>query len=412
MATAAHLYTGSSRTGQQTPAASSQPQQCDLTPLFYNVLAYVTFGPSERRMKPIAIAEGIMQQSPDVLPTFQTTPFAKIREQFKAHLQTVQNRGQVGAPIFQVLDCLYDISLVNSSTKDLLVQRNKDLPKLQTALKPTLKNDIQSALQQARTLLKGPNGVDQIAQVDTLLRRLNEYRTLKQFTDADENKRVQDLANLYQRNRALTQYPQIISDYPPLVKQIELLQNELKQVAETVLKLNTLKMQLQKAQAIALSAAKSLPDPLQTRFIDAFSIPFYDAFAWHFWNIVWNSQHEPDVIEATKKIPDWSKADHNHVEYGILNRLWTNFFPEYELSDWMLKTLKSIDSEKLKTLEGQLETLHKKYNENSENTSLGKGDKAQIQASILQEMKGLCLEATEPSFSSVTELKKHLTPTE
>ena len=206
----------------------------------------------------------------------------------------------------------------------------------------------------------------------------DEYRLLKQFTDADENKRVLDLANLYHRKGVLPQYPQIISDYPPLVQQIESLKNELKQVSEIFLKLNTLKMQLQKTQAIALSAAKSLPDPLQTRFIDAFSIPFYDAFAWHFWNIVWNSQHELDVAEATKKIPDWSKVDHNVIDHGILNRLWTNFFPDYDISEWMLKTLKTIDSATLKQLEGQLQTLHKKYNENRETPALGKEDKAQI----------------------------------
>ena len=41
---------------------------------------------------------------------------AKAKEQFKQHLQAVENKWQVGAPIYQVLDFLYDISLVNSST--------------------------------------------------------------------------------------------------------------------------------------------------------------------------------------------------------------------------------------------------------------------------------------------------------
>ncbi len=408
MATSTHFQPSSSRREQHAPAASPQPQY-DLLPLFYNVLTFVSVEPGEPRRKPVQIADVLAQNQEALLP-FHCMSFAKVRDQFKDHLRTVENRDKVGAPIFQVLDCLYDISLVNSSTKSVLVQRNDDLPKLGAALKPTLKNEILSALKQARSLLKEPNGGHQIEQVDALLRRLNEYRTLKQFTDSDENKRVLDLANLLQRKGANPQYPRVISDYPPLVQQIQSLQNELRQVSEVFLKLNTHKMQLQKAQAAVLSGAKSLPDPLQTRFIDAFSIPFYDAFAWHFWNIIWNSQHEPGMGEATKKIPDWSKADHNVVDHGILNRLWTNFFPDYEFTEWMLKTLKTIDPEELKTLEGKLQALHKQYNANRENPVLGKEAKAQLQASLLQEMKMHCLEATEPSFSTLTEMVPFLTP--
>ena len=68
MATAAHFQLSSARTGQQATAASAQPQQNDLLPLFYSILGNVSVGTDERRLRPITIAEGLALNQEALLP--------------------------------------------------------------------------------------------------------------------------------------------------------------------------------------------------------------------------------------------------------------------------------------------------------------------------------------------------------
>src|SRR5262249_16706307 len=154
-----------------------------------------------------------------------------------------------------------------------LAQTNQDLPSLQEKLKRDLKREISSLLAQVNFFLKEAeesHGDSFLTRADDFLRKLNEYRILKQYTNPNENQRIVDLATLYQRHSAAQQYPRILSDYPATVKQIESLQQELNLVSEAVQQLNTLKMRLQKSQAMLLSKEKVAVHPFQTRFIDAF----------------------------------------------------------------------------------------------------------------------------------------------
>lgn len=413
MATHVQFHPG---TGTLTPVQQQPPQQqqLDLLPLFYNILGNVSVGPGERKMSPEAIANGLSQNQ-ETLLLFQSAPYTEIREIFKKYLKTIENKGKVGGTMCQTLDCLYDISLINSSTKQVLEQRNQELPSLQEKVSPGLKEEIHLRLREAKNLLEEAKEYKELGHIETgfsktdaLLRKLNEYRVLKQYTDVHENQRALDLATAYARMHASQQFPKFISDYPEVVRQIEFLKNELNLVSSTVVALNTLKMELQKTKAALLNATKSVADPLQARFIDAFSIPVYNAFAWHFWTMAWNSSHETEVAALTQKIPSWNKANPNVVDPTILNCLWTNFFPAFTFEDWMLKSLKSVHPSVLKELEQKLQPLEKKRNETMASKTIEKDTKTQIQTSILQEMKGLCVEATKPPYSTLTELRNFL----
>jgi hypothetical protein len=170
-----------------------------------------------------------------------------------------------------------------------------------------------------------------------------------------------------------------------------------------------MKMHLQKSLAVFLGQEKKDIDPLQVRFIDAYSTPFYEAFAWHFWNMAWNSMHEPEAAATAKKIPNWNKAKHDVVDYGILNMLWTSYMgPDFEMNDWILKSLKSIQPQKLQKLEQTLQALDKSLNEIRESAYIDKDAKSQLQASFLQDMKMNCLTVTEPSYSTLSEIKAFL----
>jgi len=401
------------QTSQQRNSSAAN-EEYDLYPLFYTILGNVTPPiDGQPRMKPIAIAETISSLSQDTLIPFHSIPFAQIQAKSNKFLSDVEKKGNLGGSMSQVLGHLYDISLLNSSMQPVLNQIAQNLPLLQERVDTNLKNNMNALLSRAEQLLsesKNCNSYDQVkaylSSANTLHQALNDYRTLKQYIDPNENQRLLDLAKVYQRQE-LTQYSQFLLEYPKLVQRLKSVEHELKAISEAFMKINALKLQLQKFQAQFLNKAQEAVDPLQIRFINAFSTPFYQAFAWHFWTMTWNSLHDRSVAEVVQNVPGWRNANYQEVDPAVLNRLWTKCFPDFTIEDWMLKTLKLIDPAQLNELEVKLQALEKNRNETNESL-LDKDSKAQIQAGIFQNMKNLCLDATEPAYSTLAEIKNFL----
>lgn len=393
--------------------AAAPPEERDLSPLFFTILGMLSSDIKGQSYPPMCVIQELSQDD-DILQSIQHIPIDKIKNQFKIHLAAIENSNKLTPSIFRVLKGLYQVSLVNSSIPATLKNTSEQLPRLQEKLKGNIRQKISSDLRQARELLdqaKYSKTLEQLQsllpKVDDMLLKLNGYRTLKHYLDPHENLRMRDLATLYRERRAEPQYPRMISDYPKLVVQIGQLNSELDAVSGTVIKLNDTRIQLQKALS-SLIATKEKVNPLQSRFLDAFSTPLYEAFSRHFWHLAWHSLEDPEVLTAVKSVPNWRKADPNKIDYATLNALWGNYLPENELSQWILLSLESMEEEQLANFEIKLQTLEKNINE-LKVSPLEKEIKTQLQKGLINEMTELCTSVTQPSFSTLHDLKSFLT---
>jgi hypothetical protein len=391
-----------------------EEEEADPSSLFFTILERVTPEPGEILPSSSFIAKKLLQY-PEILLPIQQTPIARIKEQFEVLLivhEGVAQKTQVR--IYQVLESLYHTSLINSSTQATLVQTANDFPKLKEKFNEGVKDQMKASLRYAEELLEDGKDCTTLQQIqcivpkiDKMLRQLNDYRLLKHHLDPHENRRMLDLANLCVQQKTELQYPTIISDYPPLVKQIEQLSSELDLVSQAIKQLNDLNMHLQASQAKFLGHVEKA-HPMQHRFLDAFSIPFYTVFAKRFQGLIWNSRSEPEVAEILKKIPSGGKTQTNQIDYLFINTVWEGYFPKYEFSQWILKVLESTDPKYLNTLEQKLQTISKKINAQMADPSLNNQLKSQARAALLEEVEMLCRLPTKPSYATLSELKKYL----
>lgn len=384
----------------------------DLYPLFATIQNAVCF--EEGELSTTEIANMLPQMDTGVLSPFNQVLIGKIQEQFKLFLAEAKADNQSGKKIFGVLNELYQISLLNSSTKESLAQAAQDLNGLKARLHPTIREQMLSVVVEGNAALVRTDSdttPDQIAkklqQIDTCLQKLVPFIGLQRYLDPVDNKRILDLALVLRQQDLGHHYQAVISDYPGLVNRISMLTAELQQVFHIAKVLTQAKLQLQKELFSHTAHARTVPT-VQTRFLNAFGSAFYEAFAWHFWNIAWNSSHEKKVTSMLKQIPGWSKADPHKVDYSLLNAIWVKFLPQHSIEDWMLRALESCDSHHLDVLESKLQKLSKDSAEVRESRDLDKDAQKQMLEGFKKEMFDLCLHATEPEFSSLAELKNYL----
>jgi hypothetical protein len=351
----------------------------------------------------------------DYLFILHQVSLKKVKEQFNRFVNAngIQNDQKWWA--LKILNNLYPVSLENSSSYETLQQTAKDLPELQMKLKNNLSKEWHTLLREARGLKRQAKGcvtIEEIGlilpQIDKLLKTLNEFRGWKQYQDRDENKHILDLANFYKRVNTPQQYPGILKEYKPFVKQLHTLRGELTSISAMVTQLHDLKLQLLK-QRSALAHVDVKEDPLESRFLNAYGNEFYNAFSEHFSGLLWNSKEDPEISSLLQKIPNWDGTNRATVSFAFLNSIWGIYLPDCAFQDWILKALSSINLSDLDTLEKKLQALSKSVNEIHENPLMTKEDKRMREEPLKKEMQTHCCVATRSAFSTLMELKTYLT---
>ena len=353
----------------------------------------------------------------DILYCLHQTPLKKVKRCFKKFMSELNVSELHKERIDHTLKLLYPLSLTNSSTyEETLPQVYEALPNLKEKLKHDVPKEIHTLLRNARGLIgqaKDCRKFEEInatlPKIDKILQQLSEFRGWKQFQDKEENQRILDLARHCKKRKADI-YSTIIKDYKPTVAMLEPLSSDLTAASHMVVRLYDLKVQLQKQKAMMMELEQK-ENPLEIRFLKAFGTPFYDAFAYHFWNLLWTSftLHHSEIEIILEKIPDWDKATREVVGNKILSLIWSEYFPEIEFLEWILAALGNVDSTQLDKLESDLQSLTKNINQIHEDWEIDKHKKHKLEEPHRMQMETLCINATTPSFSTLRELKSFLT---
>ncbi len=378
----------------------------DLYPLFATVSNAIIPGEDGKVCRPEKIARRL-SRIPEVLFPFGQLPLQKIEDQFNIYFSESDEADLHKKAITKTLKGLYQISLVNSQTPVCLAQKAEQLPTLKKMLEGNIKEDIQNALQQAEALLEEKDETKFLQNVDETSRRLNQFRELRQHLDYYENRRIMDLATLNYNKREPKQYPAVISDYPRIVLQIEMLSEEITDASQMFQKLVNLKMQLQKPPSPVKPQGEETLS-LETRFLKAYGPTFYKAFGQHFWTLVWNSLSEEEILNMLCAIPGWQDSQLNEVDYAVINAIWNKYLPDHDFPDWMLRTLESLKEEERGTLERHLQDLSKHCTEIHESQDLDKSTKTEMIQFFQNEMFSHCYNKTVPQFSNLPGLKVFL----
>lgn len=361
-------------------------EENDLPPLFSTVQATLIGCVDD--YDSIQSAVEVLSQSHDVFPPFQQISFRKIRDFFKERFAPLEEYQPHEKKFKGVLRGLYRVTLRNSRIHEMLVSINTKIPALKVMLARPIREEIHSLLREARALLRNQ------ADPELMMRRLDQYRTLKQYLNPDENRRVIDLAEALRVADAPTQYPLVLDEYPEMIKEIQALKHELNAVSAMIQKLHTLKLELQEKRAVPKKE-----NPLETRFLNAYGAPLYHAFALHGWDLLWNSI-EAGAVEFK------TTSSREILDHAAFNQFWAEHFPDFELSEWILLALESKTEPERDELERKLEPLQKIIN-GIQTTPLIT-NKAQARQPHEKEMLSICLQAFQPSFKQVTELKAFL----
>lgn len=344
------------------------------------------------------------------------TPLRKIKHCFKQFMSEFNVFGITKIRISYTLKLLYPIALENSSTFAALPRIHEAIPKLKQKLKHDVPKEIHMLLRNSRELIRQANDCksfreinEDLAQIDKILQQLSEFRGWKQFQDKEENQRIIDLAR-HCKKRKDDMYSTIIREYKPTVAKLEPLYSDLTAASQMAVRLHDLKIQLQKQKSMMMEVEQK-ENPLETRFLKAFGTPFYEAFAYHFWNLLWTSVvilHHSDIEIILKKIPDWNRAISEVVDHEIISQVWSEYFPDVEFQEWILTVLGNRDSTQLDKLENDLQSLTKNINQIHEDWGISKYKKSELEKPYQEQMEKLCINATKPSFFTLFELKNFL----
>ena len=273
----------------------------DLYPLFATVSNAIIPKEDGKVFRPEKTARRL-SRIPEVLFPFSQLSLRKIEDQFNIYFCESDEADLHKKTITKTLKCLYQISLVNSQTPACLAQKEMQLPALRKMLGANVKEDIDNALKQAGAILAENDKNKFLQNVDGILRRLNQYRELRQHLDYYEYRRVMDLAMLNYNRGYSKQFSIVISEYPRVILQIEMLSEEIKAASQMFQTLVDLKMRLQKPPSPEKTQGEETSS-LETRFIKAYAPTFYKAFAEHFWNLVWDSLGEENILPMLLKFP-------------------------------------------------------------------------------------------------------------
>jgi len=414
---AASTSNTSSKRAYDTPALEpdSKKQKVepfDLYPLFSTICSCFNgeFGMSLK----VNQAVSTLSQNTDNLIPFSQVPCAKIHDQFRRFLELQKEYAPFKNSIFSTLGELYQLSLVNSQTNLPLEQTTTKLPEIKRILQPGAKDQIQTAVKKADALLKReskcttPQLKQQLqGQIDQSLAVLRPYRELKQCLDEVENQRMCDLAKFYHSEAPSPIYKSFMSDYPQIVTKISSLKPELDLVSNRIQLLMALKLKLQTAAAEKNKKAEVV-DPIQARLLIPYGTPIYEAFASHFWDLLFNSYEIPEIDALFDDHPAWNEAEEEVVDYALLNAIGGQYLPDHDINDWMTISLSSLSPAQLTELESSLAALSKTYNETRESKDLEKSIKDEMMDATKQEMLQVCVEATKPEFFTLPELKTFL----
>lgn len=371
---------------------SPRTEEKELPLLFQSIQAALIA--CEENNDPVTSSVELLSQSHEALAPFQQIPLKKIREAFKERFAPLEEFKLNEKAINKVLQALYPISLRNSRIHELIVTTNRQLPELKAMLARPVKDEIHHLLRNARALLRKEEEPAILPQISEMMGQLNLYRVLKEHLNREETQRVLDLAEALRVAHAPTTYPLILSDYPEIVKQIKELESELKTVSEMVKELNDLKLKLQKKHAV-----KIVEHPLETRFLNAFGQPLYQAFAMHGWDLLWNSVQAGEV--------QWKTASSREIlDFTAFNQFWAEYFPDFELSDWILLALLSKNDAELDELESKLQPWQKIINGIQTTPTLK--NKRETCLPYEKEMLSICLKSFQPPLKTMLELKAFL----
>jgi hypothetical protein len=389
-------------------------RQNDLRPIFECILSAII---SEEGAEPPDLNDVVaeLSENDEVMFSIYNTPPKKIKECFKKFMLEFNVSYQDGKRIGQTVSHLYPVSLVASSTNDLLESMEETTPLLKEKLRGEVIEEIRKLLRDSRGLIREANFCTSLPEINSMLLKidrallqLSEYRELRQRQDKEENRHILDLALYYKKTNAETQYPNVISDYSSVVQMIKPLSGMLAAASRTASRLCAVKLQLQGRKASYMQVERK-EDPLEARFLNAFSKTFYFAFASHFWFLLWKSQDDPEVESILREIPDWGYACRDIVNETLVASFWEKYLPEFEMQKWILAILKEMDPKKLDRLESALQSEVKQFNIVHENSKFSKATKTVMERPHLHRMDKLCFAMTKTRFSTLKELKNFLT---
>ncbi len=402
----------------------SKKVKYDLIPLFTKILSALNpangdpLDLNDADMLSITHMEAVEQLSMDheVLSLMQQVSLKKIKEIFREYLKKSEQNQPYRKRVHSILKDLYPIALFNSGIPAQLTQIAEELPALKEKVTPkgilnlhNLMRDGRSLRKQAENCTSAKAAETLIPQIEQHLRALGEFRKLKQYGDKEENTKMLDFSNILTEQRAPKRYREIKTQYIPMTEKLKDHSRDLLSVSLLVGQLNGCMLKLQKFRAQGLMVAVAEENPLETRFLKGFGLPFYNGFARHFWAMLWNSQEDPEVKEIMQQLPNSHKVSWERVSMGFLNEVWERYLPDSDFEGWMVQGLNVLSSEQLNTLESQLQAKAKTINEIHEDSQLTKESKHQMEGPHHKEMEQLCLDAAKPSFTTLSELRTFLT---
>lgn len=330
----------------------------------------------------------------DIALLFSSTSFQAIRNQFDRLIVSLENRNKIEKQIYTALDQLYTWSLYNSSTKIELKNLNDQLPELQEKLDKSnqIRQKIHNVISSAKVFLQTskinktskPTTINEaLKQIDSYLQNLGKFHYLKSFLNEDRNQRVIDLAKGLEKNEDPETYPAVITDYPPLLKELNQLKGHFKNIDEIIPQL------IQRKAALGqLLFSPQVANPLQEEFLTDFCKPFYQAAATHFYTLF------PDADEE--------------LSFSFFNKTWETHLPEYDITDWIVASLKTLDPAPLQELETTLRKCQQEIQKIDLDGKIRKDEKLALQLPYEIKMEKVCFNALKSDLKTIEDLKNFL----
>ncbi|MBS0604242.1 MAG: hypothetical protein JSS60_04300 [Verrucomicrobia bacterium] len=385
----------------------------DLEPLFYKILGTINSPlPAESLTEKEAI--DLLSFDEDVIFQLQQVPIQRIKETFKVYLSDAPEILPHKKRIWRMLGELYPIALFNSAIKSQLIQTARELPNIQERVSQEGSQELHRLMREGRELRRNAHrctSLEQapvlIPQIESMLNKLDHFRQLKRYQDKDENQRILDLSKHLTRQGARERYPEIQTGLKPVVEKLKARSADLLSVSHLIQQLLSEKLRLQqlRVQQLPVSVEES---PLETRFLRGFSNPLYNAFAGHFWTLLWNSKSDPEIGTIMTELPNADKEKPDEVSLGFLNEIWVRYLPDHDFEEWILKALAATEPKRLDELEKSLQEKTVAINRIHENPDIRRELKPQMESPHYIEMQHICTRATPPPFSSLAELRAFL----